>query len=70
MIAPIHKFNNGMGATLCHCCSKIINKGFTKALYCDEICEQKYHVKANWEIEQYYEQMDKEVHQNRNNLNK
>jgi len=61
---PIHKFNNGRGATLCHCCSKIINTGFTSALYCNEICEQKHTVKK------YYDQMDKEVHQNRGNLNK
>jgi hypothetical protein len=70
MIKPIHKFNNGRGATLCHCCSKIINTGLTEALYCNEICEQKYYVLANWEIDQYYEQMDEEVHQNKSNLNK
>ena len=39
---PIHKFNNGNGATLCHCCSKIINTGFTQALYCNEICDRKH----------------------------
>ena len=31
---PIHKLNNGDGATLCHCCSKIISTGFTEDLYC------------------------------------
>lgn len=38
---PIHKFNNGNGATLCHKCSKIINTGFTKDLYCSTKCEKK-----------------------------
>lgn len=33
---PIHKFNGGAGATLCHTCSKIISLGFTQDLYCDE----------------------------------
>lgn len=31
---PIHKLNNGDGATLCHHCSKIISTGFTDDLYC------------------------------------
>ena len=55
---PIHKFNNGNGATLCHCCSKIINRGFTQALYCNEICERKHNVKANFTMEEYNEQLD------------
>jgi hypothetical protein len=33
---PIHKFNNGNGATLCHKCSVIISTGLTKDLYCDK----------------------------------
>ena len=33
---PIHKFNNGNGATLCHKCSTIISIGFTDDLYCKE----------------------------------
>jgi hypothetical protein len=33
---PIHKFNSGIGATLCHKCSKIISEGFTDDLYCEE----------------------------------
>ena len=69
MIKPIHKFNNGNGATLCHCCSKIINIGFTKELYCDDKCKQKHNVKANFTMEEYYEQMENEVHKNRSNLN-
>jgi len=33
---PIHKFNGGSGATLCHKCYKIISNGFTDDLYCKE----------------------------------
>ena len=33
---PIHKFNSGMGATLCNVCSRIITTGMTDALYCDK----------------------------------
>jgi len=33
---PIHKFNGGRGATLCHKCSGIISEGFTDDLYCEE----------------------------------
>lgn len=33
---PIHKFNNGLGATLCNKCYKIISTGFTDNLYCEE----------------------------------
>lgn len=38
-LKPIHKFNNGKGATLCHCCRVIISEGHTDALYCEE-CER------------------------------
>ena len=38
---PIHKFNGGIGATLCNNCSKIITEGMTEDLYCDE-CNFKY----------------------------
>lgn len=33
---PIHKFNGGIGATLCNKCSKIISEGMTDDLFCDE----------------------------------
>ena len=36
---PIHKFNNGNGATLCNKCSKIISTGLTKELYCSTKCK-------------------------------
>ena len=37
---PIHKLNNGRGATLCHTCSVIITTGLTKDLYCER-CKPK-----------------------------
>jgi hypothetical protein len=37
---PIHKFNGGIGATLCHTCSVIISTGLTKDLYCNN-CKPK-----------------------------
>ena len=35
-IKPIHKFNNGVGATLCNECSVIISLGNTDDLYCED----------------------------------
>lgn len=37
---PIHKFNGGRGATLCHKCRIIICTGMTKDLYCTK-CKPK-----------------------------
>lgn len=76
MLKPIHKFNNARGATLCHKCSKIISIGFTKELYCSKQCEAKHraaiymHLKGNKFLENFYKQMENEVHYNRSNLNK
>jgi len=39
-LKPIHKFNGGKGATLCHKCNIIINIGITNKLYCEE-CQNK-----------------------------
>jgi|LakMenE01Jun11ns_1017448.scaffolds.fasta_scaffold9959305_19 hypothetical protein len=36
MRKPIHKFNNGNGATLCHKCSVIINTGYSNELFCEK----------------------------------
>lgn len=33
---PIHKFNSGRGATLCHKCKVIITQGLSDDLYCEE----------------------------------
>ena len=38
---PIHKFNGGIGTTLCHKCSVIICTGLTKDLYCTK-CKYKH----------------------------
>ncbi len=60
---PIHKFNNGRGAMLCNFCRTIISTGpKTEELLCDK-CKQID------EVQVYYDQMEKEVHQNRSNLN-
>jgi len=40
-LKPIHKFNNGDGATLCHGCSVIINIGLTDDLFCKECLEKR-----------------------------
>ena len=71
---PIHKFNNGRGAMLCNGCRTIISTGpKTEELFCDK-CKQKNHIieimKLDEELKLYYDQMDKEVHFNRGNLNK
>ena len=83
---PIHKFNNGRGATLCHLCRTIITVGKpTNDLYCDRCLNERNSteieflrlkanlkkldaVKANFTMQEFYEQMDKEVHFNRGNL--
>lgn len=65
MIKPIHKFNNGNGATLCNSCSKIITIGLTNDLYCDSECESKHRAK----MLMFLKQMDKEVHKSNSNLN-
>jgi hypothetical protein len=70
MMKPIHKFNNGNGATLCHCCRKILSIGFTKELYCNNECKQRHNLKENFTMEEYYGQMENEVHKDNNNLNK
>ena len=36
---PIHKFNNGNGATLCNACHVIIETGLTKVLLCNDCSE-------------------------------
>ena len=41
MKKPIHKFNNGRGATLCHECGVIINRGLTDDLYCEKCKNMK-----------------------------
>lgn len=39
---PIHKFNNGRGATLCHLCRTIITTGKpTNDLYCNRCLSER-----------------------------
>jgi hypothetical protein len=71
---PIYKFNSGMGAMICNECRTIISTGpKTDEFYCDK-CKQKNHIieimKDDEALGLYFEQMEKEVHQNRGNLNK
>jgi hypothetical protein len=40
-MTPIHKFNNGRGATLCNGCYSVIAEGFTEDLLC-EGCNNDY----------------------------
>jgi hypothetical protein len=37
---PIHKLNNGIGATLCNECSVIISTGITDDLFCDSCIDK------------------------------
>lgn len=69
---PIHKFNNGIGATICNHCSAIISIGLTDDLYCDKCRKEMLQeiMEKDEELGLYNEQMEKEVHQNRGNLNK
>jgi hypothetical protein len=36
MKKPIHKFNGGIGATLCNKCNKIITESLTQHIYCED----------------------------------
>lgn len=66
MTKPIHKFNNGNGATICGLCRTIITVGKpTNDLYCDKCLNRIFKIEK-----EFNEQMDKEVHKNKNNLNK
>jgi len=67
---PIHKFNNGRGATLCHLCRTIITVGKpTNDLYCDRCPTERVKIEEEFVASQKFnKQMDKEVHFNRGNL--
>ena len=46
---PIHKFNNGRGATLCHLCRTIITVGKpTNDLYCDRCLTERTHTEKEF----------------------
>jgi len=42
---PIHKFNNGNGATLCHNCNVIVTYGMTNDLFCYNCQEKLFNLK-------------------------
>lgn len=54
-LEPIHKFNGGRGATLCHSCRVIISEGFTDYLYCEECDPVYYKAKQEEELEIDYD---------------
>ena len=69
---PIHKFNNGRGATLCHLCRTIITVGKpTNDLYCERCLNERVKTEEEFlkHMQKFYEQMEKEAHFNRSNLN-
>jgi len=69
---PIHKWNSGNLATICNKCSVIISTDHTTDLYCKECRKEMLQdmMKEDEALGLYFEQMEKEVHQNRGNLNK
>jgi hypothetical protein len=69
---PIHKFNNGRGAMICNNCSTIISIGKrTDVLYCGKCINELVDAICNSiEVKEFYNQMDKEVHSDRGNINK
>jgi hypothetical protein len=57
---PIHKFNNGNGATICHLCRTIITVGKpTNDLYCDRCLRER--VKTDEEFINIIEQSKKSL---------
>lgn len=61
---PIHKFNNGRGATLCHLCRTIITTGkMTNDLYCDRCLGER--IKIEEEFKVLYK-----THKSKSNINK
>jgi hypothetical protein len=62
---PIHKFNNGRGATLCNQCSVTITTELTDDLYCKECKDHREKLlieimKEDEDLGLYIEQMEKE----------
>jgi hypothetical protein len=63
-VNPIYKLNNSNGAMLCNKCRSVISTGEkTNELYCEKCKDDKI-------IKIYYEQMEKEVDKDQNNVNK
>lgn len=78
---PIHKFNNGRGATLCHLCRTIITVGKpTNDLYCDRCLSERNYTEEEFNLlkskleknlgpalERFREAMEKSYNQDTNN---
>jgi len=78
---PIHKFNNGRGATLCHLCRTIITVGKpTNDLYCNRCLSERNHTEEEFNLlkskleknlgpalERFREAMEKSYNQDTNN---
>lgn len=47
-MTPIHKFNGGAGATICHACHAIISTGHTDALLCRHCQSIQRALDRNW----------------------
>ena len=69
---PIHKFNNGEGATICKSCHGTINLGWSDEVLCSK-CKGYIESKSAKEQKEWKDLediMEREVFFNRNNLNK
>lgn len=63
---PIHKFNNGNGATLCNACLYvIIETGLTEALLCEECNTQHIYMSRIFDSEQRVLEAVKEIAEER-----
>lgn len=47
---PIHKFNGGIGATICHACGAMISEGMIFELLCDN-CSIKHQLNPEYVLE-------------------
>ena len=50
---PKHKFNGGLGATLCHNCDKIITEALTLDLYCNNCRQELGYTEEPQQIHKY-----------------
>lgn len=70
-IKPIHKFNNGKGATLCNECSVIIIEKLTDQLYCNKCKpmeeEKDLYSKTMNELQEKWKENEKKYRKENNN---
>jgi hypothetical protein len=62
---PIHKFNNGRGATLCDKCFVIISEELTKELYCEKCKPQQERMYNEEEVKDIVEQTIEKFYKHR-----